>query len=109
MGITRLPRHRLNESISDSLIIDNIVLHSSTDTIYFKDINSIFLLHNGAHLHHFKVKDANELVGKSDFDYFPKKEAMQKREDEIKIMETGIALRDQVEEGLNANQEQIFF
>ncbi len=66
------------------LIVDHL-----PDQIYAKDREGHFLLNNIAHAKCLGVSSPADMVGKSDFDYFPKEMASQFYEDEQKIIETG--------------------
>lgn len=94
-------RHTPTEIASDSLIIDTF-MSNSQNTIYFKDINSKFILIDAAHAKQFGAKTPADLIGKSDFDFFPEALAKQKRQDEILIMKTGIPIIDKMEQGQNS-------
>jgi PAS domain S-box-containing protein len=59
------------------------------DSIYFKDINSRFLRVSWEQLKRFKLKHPNEVLGKTDFDFFTEEHARQAFEDEQRVMKTG--------------------
>jgi PAS domain S-box-containing protein len=59
------------------------------DHIYFKDRQSRFIRINGAMARSFKLRDAAEAVGKTDFDIFSNEHASKAYADEQRIMETG--------------------
>ncbi len=104
VGYVPLFRHTPTEIASDSLIIDTL-MQNSQNTIYFKDINSKFILFDEALAKAFGVKNPDDLIGKSDADVFPEALAKQKRQDEIVIMKTGIPIIDKMEQGMNASGE----
>jgi PAS domain S-box-containing protein len=58
-------RHLMNERNMMKSLIDNI-----PDTIYFKDIDSKFILINKAQAKLLGLKKPEDAIGKSDFDYF---------------------------------------
>jgi len=93
---------------SDSVIIDTL-LNNSQDTIYFKDVDSKFILNSRTHANQFGVNDPVDLVGKSDADCYPEVFANQSRQDELKIMKTGIPIINKLEQGMNAAGEVISF
>ena len=66
--------------LSDAVIIDTL-LNNSQDTIYFKDLDSRFILNSSAHVTQFGVNDPVELIGKSDADFYPQVFAEQSRQD----------------------------
>jgi len=59
------------------------------DHIYFKDHKSRFFRNNRAHVLSFGLSDPNQMVGKSDFDFFMKEVAQKQYEDEQEIIRTG--------------------
>ena len=94
--------------LSDAVIIDTL-LNNSQDTIYFKDLDSRFILNSSAHVTQFGVNNPIELVGKSDADFYPAVFAEQSRQDEIRIMKTGIPIINKLEQGMNAAGEIVSF
>jgi PAS domain S-box-containing protein len=73
VGITReinelikAQEERERERILLRTLIDNI-----PDYIYIKNIDGQFLIANNAIAHQFGFESQNELIGKSDFDFFP--------------------------------------
>ncbi|PKM94349.1 MAG: hypothetical protein CVU84_09755 [Firmicutes bacterium HGW-Firmicutes-1] len=83
-------------SLDEGLII-NTIMNNSHDTIYFKDIKSIFLLSSKAHAMQFGFENPLDIVGKSDFDFFPDSFARQAYEDEQNIIFSGEPLIGRVE------------
>jgi CheY-like chemotaxis protein/signal transduction histidine kinase/DNA-binding LacI/PurR family transcriptional regulator/PAS domain-containing protein len=59
------------------------------DRVYFKDAQNRLTRTNKALAVKLGVKDATELIGKSDFDFFPKEQAEIKHQQELAIMQTG--------------------
>jgi PAS domain S-box-containing protein len=59
------------------------------DRVYFKDTQSRLTRANKAFADKMGVKDAAELLGKSDFDFFPKNQAEAKYQQEQEIIQTG--------------------
>lgn len=94
---TALPYlHKQSELLSDSMII-NTLMNNSEDMIYFKDINSRFILNNRAHAARFGVSDPKDLRGKSDMDFYSAEFADKLYQDEQEIMRTGIPIINQME------------
>ena len=75
-----------------STLMDNI-----PDYIYFKDLQSRFILNNKAHAKLFQCSDPRELVGKTDFDFFTGEHAQKAYNDEQNIIQTGKPIIDAVE------------
>ncbi len=68
-------------------LIDNV-----PDFIYIKDRNSTFLSANFHMLKNFKLHSNNEILGKSDFDFYPEELARKYFNDEQKIITTNTPL-----------------
>jgi PAS domain S-box-containing protein len=65
-------------------LIDNL-----PDYVYIKDIEGRFVVANMAIVHQFGFNSSNELIGKSDYDLFPRELADQYFTDEQKIIQSG--------------------
>ncbi len=74
--------------INDRFVIETI-RKSSSDTIYFKDKDSKFIWNNYDHAKQLGAATPDELVGKTDMDYFPAEFAEKARQVELEIMRTG--------------------
>src|SRR5215471_16109743 len=68
------------------------------DMIYFKDNKGRFTRINKAEAELLGVKDTEEAIGKSDFDYFPPKAGEAYQNDELELYATGKPLLGKVEE-----------
>jgi PAS domain S-box-containing protein len=66
------------------------------DVIYFKDKKGRFIMVNQAHAKGLGVKP-EALVGKTDFDLFPKNRAIKMIQDDARVMDTGKPIIDKVE------------
>ncbi len=86
---------RKNEkfNISDSQMI-SALMEYSTDSIYFKDLKSRFILINKALAERLGIKDPDEAVGKTDFDFFSEEHAKQAYDDEQNVIKTGRPIVD---------------
>ncbi|MBI9020884.1 MAG: SpoIIE family protein phosphatase [Verrucomicrobia bacterium] len=67
----------------------NQLLNNTTDSIYFKDLKSRFILINQACIKKHGWASADAIMGKTDFDTFTREHAEQAYEDEQKIIKTG--------------------
>lgn len=61
----------------------------SYDTVYFKDKDSRFIWNSLQHARQCNVSDPEQMIGKTDVDFFPLEFAQKAREDELEIMRTG--------------------
>ena len=77
------------------------LLDSIPDTIYFKDTESKFTRVNKAKSLEVGVENPDELVGKSDFDFFSEEESRPRYEDEQRIIKTGVPLINKIEHALD--------
>jgi PAS domain S-box-containing protein len=73
------------------------LLDNSPDQIYFKNAQSCFIKTSKAQAVNFGLQSADELVGKSDFDFFTEAHARPAFEDEQEIIRTGRPLIGRVE------------
>ena len=80
---------KASKNITNDIILQTIINHSE-DTIYFKDRNSKIILSNRAHSLLWGETNPEDVLGKTDFDYFPNKFSFSALEDEKEIMESGI-------------------
>ncbi len=78
-------------------VIDNL-----PDYIYVKDKNSVFIAANKAVAEMMGAKTPAELIGKTDFEYFPEDEAEKFFADEQHVLRSGRAII-QVEESIRSN------
>lgn len=67
------------------------------DRIYFKDVESRFVRNNLAHVHALGASSADEVIGKTDYDFFSKEHADKARTDELHIIQTGEPVVSKVE------------
>ncbi len=79
------------------LEVTRTILDNSQDTIYFKDRDSRFLLNSAAHARQFGFPDPEEMIGKSDFDFYPSEFAEKARADEVQVMQTGKPIIGRIE------------
>lgn len=74
--------------LGDEFILDNLMEHMS-DAIYFKDLQSRFILINRACAEKHRWSSLDVIVGKTDFDVFSREHAEQAFADEQRIIATG--------------------
>jgi diguanylate cyclase (GGDEF)-like protein/PAS domain S-box-containing protein len=87
---TRRARGRKGEFMPGELAMLRAVVASLPDTIFVKDSKSRFLLANQAAAKNMGAADGADLLGKTDFDFFPQELAAVFFEDERGVLEAGI-------------------
>jgi hypothetical protein len=60
--------------------------------ISIKDSNGCYLLNNRAHMNSVGVKEQSEMLGKTPFDFFPRDEAEEYHNDDIRVICTGVPI-----------------
>jgi len=99
-------RVEISSALQGALLVNNLArkdyildtfMENVPDSIYFKDRKSRFIRVNQSLADLFGVDDPSMLVGKSDFDFFPEKQAAPKYEQEQAIIRTGQPLLAQEE------------
>jgi two-component system, sensor histidine kinase and response regulator len=73
------------------------LLDNMPDSIYFKDKDSRFIRVSAGMAHKFGLRSSDEVIGLSDAEIFTPEHASTARNDEVRIMETGIPLVSRVE------------
>jgi len=76
----------------------NDLLENIPDGVWFKDRDSRFTWINRSVFRDLGKRDRDDIIGKSDFDFFSRDHAQQAREDELRIMETGEPLINKLEQ-----------
>jgi PAS domain S-box-containing protein len=97
-------RKRAEEALRDSRRMLQTVLDSIPSTVFWKDRDSIYLGANRALLEAAGLESSEEIAGKSDYDLpWGKNQADSFREDDRRVMESGIPEYDIVEPYLRAD------
>jgi diguanylate cyclase (GGDEF)-like protein/PAS domain S-box-containing protein len=80
-----------NFAVNDSNLL-NYLLDHVLDFIYFKDTQNRFIRASRSLAQSFGIEDTDELIGKTDFDFFTNEHAQQAFEGENEILRTGRTL-----------------
>ncbi len=83
------------ESLDSSIL--RVLMDTSPDRIYFKDLQSRFVRNNAAHARSLGAHSPEECVGKTDFDFFSQEHAERAFKDEHDIIRTGTPIISQLE------------
>jgi PAS domain S-box-containing protein len=87
-------RKRTEEELARSAQLLNTIINTSRDLIYIKNTKSEFLVASQAVARLVGAKTGDELIGKSDFDFFPYELANKYYTDEQNIIQAGEPLID---------------
>jgi hypothetical protein len=80
---------RAEEALSEERYLLHTLMDNLPDHIYFKDLQSRFTRLNKAMVKWFRLSDASQALGKTDFDMFTEEHARQAYADEQEVMRTG--------------------
>ncbi|MEA5078039.1 MAG: PAS domain S-box protein [Anaerolineaceae bacterium] len=78
-----------NQALGNERILLNAIMDSTADAIYIKDTESRFVRVNKGILDKYSLSSPEQILGKTDFDFFPGDLAQQDFDDEKKIVHTG--------------------
>jgi PAS domain S-box-containing protein len=92
-----IERRRMEESLEHDRSLLQTLIDHVPDYIYVKDVQHRFLVANAALARRMGAATPEELLGKNDFDFYPKDvaEKYARDEDEIMHSETGIVNREE--------------
>ncbi|MBN2011834.1 response regulator [candidate division KSB1 bacterium] len=90
-----------NSELADKKNLLQTLIDIIPDHIYIKDKMSRFILNNKAHLQLLGAKKQDEVLGKTDMDFFPDELSNTYFNDEQKILETGISKINEEEQVIN--------
>jgi two-component system, sensor histidine kinase and response regulator len=82
-------RKRIEEVFLREQFLMNSLMNNLTDRIYFKDLKSRFIRANKSMAQLFRLESTDQIVGKTDFDFFSREHAEQTYNDEMKIISSG--------------------
>jgi PAS domain S-box-containing protein len=85
-------RQRAYEKLAQERDLLRMLLDHLPENTYVKDLDGKFLLCNAHSLRIFKVTRYEDLLGKTDFDFFPREMAERWRAQEKEVLECGIPL-----------------
>ncbi len=91
LGVSRdiSQRKRVEMALAHERYLLHALMDSVPDSIYFKDAQSRFIRNNLAQARRFGLSDTAEVLGKTDFDFFPEEHAREAYADEQAIIQSG--------------------
>jgi PAS domain S-box-containing protein len=100
-------RKRAEEELARERNLLRTLIDNIPDEIYVKDAESRFILYNRAVAEHRVATGAEELIGKTDFDLYPRQEAQHCYEQEQQIMRLGKPMNNFLQEGCDQAGNEI--
>jgi len=95
-------RKRAEESLAEERSLLRTLIDNMPDNIYVKDIESRFVVGNIAVAHFMGATTPDELLGKTDFDFYPQELAARYYADDQKVIQSGQPLVGQEEPAVDA-------
>ena len=99
-------RRRAEESVQLERNILRTLIDNLPDLIYFKDMQGRYVLNNAAHLRSLGMRQQDDVLGKTTFDFNPKELAAQYHADEMEIIRTGTPLLGKEERALHKDTNE---
>jgi two-component system, sensor histidine kinase and response regulator len=95
-------RVRAQEALSEERQVLRALIDNVPDHMYVKDADCRFIVANAAVARQMGAKSTDELLGKTDFDFYPRELATTFIEDEQKVIRSGRAEINREETGLDS-------
>jgi two-component system, sensor histidine kinase and response regulator len=77
------------QSLAAEMAFQQIIMDNIPDSIYYKDNESRFIRINKAYSDRLGLENCEEIIGRTDFSFFPEQQAQNEFNDEEKIRQTG--------------------
>jgi PAS domain S-box-containing protein len=90
-------RKRIEEALANERTVLRTLIDNLPDNIFVKDTESRFVISNLAHARLLRAKTPDEMVGKTDFDIFPRELAASYYDDEQEVIRSGQPLLNREE------------
>lgn len=97
------PIHHEQERIAEEVNLLESFLDQMPDAIYFKDIHCRLTKVNNFYAQGFRMKP-KDIIGKTDFDFFPKDQATKMIKDDQQVIKTGVPIVGKIERTLLPNK-----
>ncbi len=102
-------RKRVEAELETERLLLRTLIDNVPDCIFVKDTESRFVLNNRAHLNVLGAGEPQEVVGKTDTEFFPKELAAQYRADEKTLVNSGQPLQNREEPVVDAAGRHYWF
>jgi diguanylate cyclase (GGDEF)-like protein/PAS domain S-box-containing protein len=98
-------RKKVEDRLREEENLFNTLMDNISDSIYFKDKEKRFIRVNKAKAEHSGLAP-EEMIGKTDFDFFPKEIAIQSFKDDAHIMESGRSIIGKTEKIIRLDKRE---
>ena len=98
----------IREKLSRETALLNSMLKTLPDYIYFKDEESKFIRVSESMVPLFNARSSKDIIGKSDFDYHPAKDAKRYFDEEQEIIKKGEGFVNEIRQGVDAYGEELW-
>jgi len=99
-------RKRAENELAEQYNLLQALMDNIPDNIFIKDTRGQFILNNKAHLRFLGVKDNEETLGKTDYDFRYNKYAKKHHLDEQEVIRSGTALVNKDEPAVNSKGKE---
>ncbi len=99
---------RIRENLTYQTTLLNSMMRTLPDNVYFKDRECRFVGVSESMAKGFNVKSSQDVIGKTDYDFHSRKDAMKFYEEEQEIIKTGKGFVDSVQRFVNENGEELW-
>jgi len=96
---------KVGDRLREEKKLFNTFMDNISDSIYFKDKEKRFIRVNKIKAEHSEISP-EEMIGKTDFDFFPKEIAMQSFADDDHIIESGRSIVDKIEKIIHLDKRE---
>jgi PAS domain S-box-containing protein len=94
-------RKKIQEKLNSEQELFNIMLETSSDLIYFKDLESRYIKVSKSLVDWLNVNEQSDILGKTDYDFYEKEYADKNLYEENNLIKTGKAISGNIEREAN--------
>jgi PAS domain S-box-containing protein len=99
----------MSRSMTESVDLLQVLLDLMPENIYFKDADGRFTRVSRSVARYLGVDQPQDVVGKTDFDFYPREDAEQYRRDEMEVMRSGRPMIEKEERCLALDGRAMWF
>jgi PAS domain S-box-containing protein len=102
-------RRRAEEALADQHNLLSSIIDTMPDHLSVKDVKGRYIMDNKAHRTYLRLPNGESIEGKTVFDFFPRDLAARYDDDDQKVIETGVPVRNREEPGLPSAGTEAWF